>query len=244
MSLDWIHLAEVTARANQRRITPKTCLQCCSSSDERGIGSSGRWQELLLKMAKECYSVRACRTPFLKLPVRFSSLLRAGVTCPQEQQGYTFFYNTWLRLGFRLWQGSHRRKHPKPVQPCLTRCPKQAFISQRCHLGLPGDEVKSLGLLPSVDVILSPNFLSGGSSAGFWMLAVPSSGFRPGTGRFKSSELQNLLQIYRSLRHSWWDLDFNSQESGGKLYPCFNSIFLWMTKNRDEFIPKCFEPLL
>lgn len=140
ISLDWIHLAEVTAWPNQRRVTSKTCLQCCTSSEEKGIGSSEQWQELLLKMAKECHcSVRACRTTFRKLSARFSFFLWAGVMHPKEQQEYTFFCNTQLRLVFKLWQWSHRRKHPKPAQSCPTSCPNQALVFQRCHLCLPGN---------------------------------------------------------------------------------------------------------
>lgn len=149
MSLEWVNLADATARQKYRRITTKKCIQCCTSDEERGIDRSRHWHEFLPKMAKgHYYSVRACWTMFLKLPVRFSSLLWAEVTCPQEQQGYSstvenrlFFFNNWLRLSFRLWQGSHRRKHTEPTQSCPSSCPNQALVSQWCRSVLPENEV-------------------------------------------------------------------------------------------------------
>lgn len=66
-------------------------------------------------MTKEhCCSVRTHRTMFLKLSVRFSSLLWTEITCQKEQQGYSstveirqLFFNIWS--GFSFGKGSTGR---------------------------------------------------------------------------------------------------------------------------------------
>lgn len=120
-------------------------------------------------MTKEhCCSVRTHRTMFLKLSVRFSSLLWTEITCQKEQQGYSstveirqLFFNIWS--GFSFGKGSTGRntlnQYSLALPAVLT---KSLSLKGAAQFSM---RKKALMLLPFIVIILCTNFLSGGLSA-------------------------------------------------------------------------------
>lgn len=185
-------------------------------------------------MTKEhCCSVRARRTMFLKLSVRFSSLLWAEITCQNEQQGYSstveirqLFFNSWS--GFSFGKGTTGRNTLNQYSPSLPAAlTKSLSLKGAAQFSM---RKKALMLLPSIVIILCTNFLSSGLSAERQKCTRVNLG-QEFNEQWVAQQSVYLLQTYESLSHSFWGLNFNSQESGKQMYPCFNSVSLTIEIN-------------